>query len=389
MNNMQFAVPTLFGLEGLAGDELRRMDLENVQVENGRVLFTGDERAMAKANVNLRTGERVLLVLASFKATTFEELFQGVYRTNLEDFIPKNGAFPVKGHCLNSQLMSVPDCQAIIKKAAVRRLREKYGITWFPEDGVKYQLQFSIMNDQVNLYLDTSGVGLHKRGYRAVGNDAPLRETLAAAMVQLTRYRGRDFVWDPFCGSGTIPIEAALIAINRAPGMGRSFGSEKFDWMDEAVWRDVRSEALDKEFRGEYRILGSDNDPKCVSLAMANAKKAGVGKLITFKDGDATKMSLPAESGVIICNPPYGERMMERTSAQRLYQALGRHLKYADGWKKYIITSEPEFEHYFGKRADKKRKLYNGMIKCDYYMYLGNERKTAKPGQKPAPKTKK
>ena len=378
MNQMQFAVPTLFGLEGIAGDELRRLELPDVQVENGRVLFTGDQRAMAKANLNLRTGERVLLVLAAFKATTFEELFQGVYRAPLEEFIPRNGAFPVKGHCLNSQLMSVPDCQAIIKKAASRRLGEKYGVTWLPEDGVKYQLQFSLMNDMVTLYLDTSGVGLHKRGYRAVGNDAPLRETLAAAMVQLTRYRGRDFIWDPFCGSGTIPIEAALIALNRAPGLNRSFAAEKFDWMDAGVWEEVRTEARDKEYRGEYRILGSDNDPKCVSLAMANARKAGVGKLITFRDGDATKMNLPAESGVMICNPPYGERMLERQSAQKLYQAFGRHVKFADGWKKYIITSEPEFEHYFGRRADKKRKLYNGMIKCDYYMYLGG--RTGKPG---------
>ena len=376
MDEMRFAVPTLFGLEGLAGDELRRMDMQNVQVENGRVLFSGDKRAMAKANVNLRTGERVLLVLASFQATTFEELFQGVLNAPLEEFIPKDGAFPVKGHCLNSQLMSVPDCQAIVKKAASKRLGRKYGVEWLPESGVKYQLQFSIMHDQVNLYLDTSGVGLHKRGYRAIGNDAPLRETLAAAMVQLTKYRGRDFIWDPFCGSGTIPIEAALIAINRSPGMNRGFAGEKFCWMEPEIWQDVRSEALDREFHGQYRILGSDNDPKCVSLAMANARKAGVGKLITFKDGDATKMSLPAESGVIICNPPYGERMMEKQSAQRLYQALGRHLKYADGWKKYIITSEPEFEHYFGRRADKKRKLYNGMIKCDYYMYQG--------GRKPA-----
>ncbi len=375
MNEMQFAVPTLFGLEGLAGDELRRMDLQNVHVENGRVLFTGDARAMAKANVCLRTGERVLLILANFKATTFEELFQGVYRAPLEAFIPKDGQFPVKGHCLNSQLMSVPDCQAIIKKAASRRLGEKYGLNWLPEDGVKYQLQFSLMNDLCTLYLDTSGVGLHKRGYRAIGNDAPLRETLAAAMVQLTRYRGRDFIWDPFCGSGTIPIEAALIAINRAPGMLRRYGAEQFAWAGEEVWRDVRSEAMDHEFRGEYRILGSDNDPKCVSLAMANARKAGVGKLITFKDGDATKMSLPADQGVLIANPPYGERMLERQSAQRLYQALGRHLRWADGWKKFIITSEPEFEHYFGKRADKKRKLYNGMIKCDYYMYTGGDRK--------------
>ena len=189
MNNLEFAVPCLFGLEGLAGDELRRLDIENVRVENGRVLFSGDEKAMAKANICLRTGERVLLTLADFKATTFEELFQGVYKANLEDFIPKDGAFPVKGHCLNSKLMSVPDCQAIIKKAASKRLGEKYGVSWLPETGAKYQLQFSIMNDRVQLYMDTSGPGLHKRGYRAVGNDAPLHETLAAGMIQLTRYR--------------------------------------------------------------------------------------------------------------------------------------------------------------------------------------------------------
>ena len=371
MSTYEFSVPTLFGLEGIAGDELRRLGLENVRVENGRVLFSGDMRALAKANVCLRTGERVLLVLADFRATTFEQLFQGVYHANLEDFIPKDGAFPVKGHCLNSQLMSVPDCQAIVKKAASKRLGEKYGVSWLPETGAKYQLQFSIMNDRVQLYLDTSGPGLHKRGYRAVGNDAPLRETLAAAMVTLTRYRGRDFVWDPFCGSGTIPIEAAMIARNKAPGMYRRFSAEAFSWMDPAVWGEVREEAKDKEFHGKYQILGSDNDPKCVSLSIANARKAGVADCICFKDGDATKMDLPAQNGVLICNPPYGQRMLEQQSAQRLYAALGRHLRYADGWKKYIITSEPEFEHYFGKRADKKRKLYNGMIKCDYYMYLG------------------
>ncbi|MBE6976752.1 MAG: class I SAM-dependent RNA methyltransferase [Ruminococcaceae bacterium] len=375
MNQFEFAVPTLFGLEGIAGDELRRLDLENVRVENGRVLFSGDQTALARANMNLRTGERVLLVLADFPAKTFEELFQGVYNANLEDYIPKNGAFPVKGHCLSSQLMSVPDCQAIVKKAACKRLGEKYGMQWLPEDGAKYQLQFSIMNDRVQLYLDTSGVGLHKRGYRAIGNDAPLRETLAAAMVMLTKYRGREFVWDPFCGSGTIPIEAALIAKNRAPGLRRRFAAEQFAWMEESIWQNARGEAMDKEFKGNYRILGSDNDPKCISLSMANARKAGVADCIEFKDGDATKMSLPTDSGILICNPPYGQRMMEQHSAQRLYGALGRHLKFADGWKKYIITSEPEFEHYFGRRADKKRKLYNGMIKCDYYMYLGGRKK--------------
>ena len=375
MNQFEFAVPCLFGLEGIAGDELRRLNIENVRVENGRVLFSGDARAMAKANVCLRTGERVLLVLADFKATTFEELFQGVYRTNLEDFIPKDGNFPVKGHCLNSQLMSVPDCQAIVKKAASKRLGEKYGVSWLPETGAKYQLQFSIMNDRVQLYLDTSGPGLHKRGYRAQGNDAPLRETLAAAMVMLTRYRGREFIWDPFCGSGTIPIEAALIAKNRAPGLNRQFAAEKYPWMPESAWKLAKEEAKDREFNGSYKIMGSDNDPTCVSLAFANARKAGVADCVTFKDGDATKMNLPAEGGILICNPPYGERMMEQQSAQRLYSALGRHLKYANDWKKYIITSEQEFEHFFGKRSDKKRKFYNGKIQCNYYMFTDNTRK--------------
>ena len=378
MDKMEFSVPCLFGLEGLAGDELRRLDMENVRVENGRVLFSGDGLALARANVCLRTGERVLIVLADFKATTFEELFQGVYRANLEDYIPRDGVFPVKGHCLNSQLMSVPDCQAIVKKAASRRLGEKYGVNWLPETGAKYQLQFSIMNDRVQLYLDTTGPGLHKRGYRANGNDAPLRETLAAAMVMLTHYRGREFLWDGFCGSGTIPIEAALIAKNKAPGAFRRFSAEAFSWLDPKLWGQVRTEAKDKEFHGNYRILGSDNDPKCVSLSMANARKAGLGDLIEFKDGDATKMSLPTDEGIFIANPPYGQRMMEQKSAQRLYADLGRHLRYADGWKKYIITSEPEFEHYFGARADKKRKLYNGMIKCDYYMYLNSQRKNKK-----------
>ena len=375
MEDLRFAVPCLFGVEGIAADELKRMDVPNVQAENGRVLFSGGIEEMAKANIWLRTGERILLVLAEFTAKTFEELFQGVYRTPLEDFIPSDGQFPVKGHCLNSQLMSVPDCQAIVKKAVSRRLGEKYKLSWLPETGVKYQLQFSIMQDKVTLYLDTSGAGLHKRGYRAVGNEAPLRETLAAAMVLLTRYRGREFFWDPFCGSGTIPIEAALIAKNRAPGLKRHFAAEAYAWSDAAIWEKIRQEARDKEFHGAYRILGSDNDPKCVSLSMANARKAGVGDIITFKDGDATKMSLPADSGILVCNPPYGQRMLEQQSAQRLYGAMGRHLKFANDWKKYIITSEPEFEHYFGRRADKKRKLYNGMIKCDYYMYTDSARK--------------
>ncbi len=375
MEQYTFSVPCLFGLEGLVGDELRRLEMADVRVENGRVLFTGDAHALAAANIRMRMGERVLLRLGSFPAGTFEELFQGVRALPLEAFIPKNGRFPVKGHCLNSQLHSVPDCQAIVKKAAAQRLGEKYQMAWLPEDGAMYQLQFAIMKDRAEIFLDTSGQGLHKRGYRAVGNDAPLRETLAAAMVTLARYRGRDFFWDPFCGSGTIVIEAALIALNRAPGLSRSFAAQQWGFVPQDVWTQVRQEAREREFRGDYRILGSDIDPKSLEIAVSNAGKAGVGRYITFAQCDATKRDLPADRGVIVCNPPYGERMLEQRSAQRLYHALGKHLRYADGWQKFIISSEPEFEHYFGQRADKKRKLYNGMIQCNLFQYTKGDRR--------------
>ena len=371
MNDFTFSVPCLFGLEGLVGDELRRLDMANVRVENGRVLFDGGVEALAAANLRLRMGERVLLRLGCFPARSFEELYQGVKALPLEDYIPKDGKFPVKGHCLNSQLHSVPDCQAIVNKAAADRLGGHYGLKRLPEIGALYQLQFAIMKDQCELFLDTSGAGLHKRGYRAVGNDAPLRETLAAAMVTLARYRGRDFFWDPFCGSGTIVIEAALAALNRAPGLNRSFSAQSWGFVPESAWEQARQAAKDAEFRGEYRILGSDKDPASLDIAISNAKKAGVGKLIRFEEADATKRDLPADRGVIVCNPPYGERMLEQRSAQRLYQALGKHLRYSDGWAKFIISSEPEFEHYFGRRADKKRKLYNGMIQCNLFQYTG------------------
>lgn len=370
MNEYTFCVPCLFGLEGLVADELRRLQFAGVQAENGKVYFTGGADALAKANLCLRMGERVLLRLGRFEAKSFEALFQGVRALPLEEFIPKDGRFPVKGHCLNSQLHSVPDCQAIVKKAAVERLGSRYKLNWLPETGETCQLQFSIMKDVAELFLDTTGAGLHKRGYRAVGNDAPLRETLAAAMVTLSRYRGRDFFWDPFCGSGTIVIEAALIALNRAPGLNRSFSAERFRFVPAAVWTQEREAAREREFRGDYRILGSDIDAASLEIARSNARKAGVSGLIRFEQADATKRDLPATQGVIVCNPPYGERMMEQRSAQRLYQALGKHLRYADGWQKYVITSEPEFEHWFGARADKRRKLYNGMIQCSLYQYF-------------------
>lgn len=363
------SVPCLFGLEGICAQELKRLGMNNVMAENGRVLFQGDFSAIIRANLWLRTGERVLLRLASFPAHSFEELFQGVYHTPLEKFIPKNGAFPVKGHCLNSALHSVPDCQAIIKKAAARRLGEQYHIGWLPETGALYQIQFSIMKDQVEIFLDTTGAGLHKRGYRAVGNDAPLRETLAAAMVTLSRYRGRDILVDPFCGSGTIAIEAAMIAKNRAPGMNRSFSCQKWEMSDESLWREARTEALDREYHGNYRIFASDNDPKSLAIARSNAKKAGIEQYITFSQEDATTLHLPEEKGVIVTNPPYGQRMLEQRQAQGLLRAFGRNVGSNPNYQKYIISSEEELERYYGRKCTKKRKLYNGMIKCNLFMY--------------------
>ena len=375
MERFTMAVPCLFGLEGPVGDELRRMKMENVRVEDRRVFFDGDFSDMVRANLRLRMGERVMILLAQFTARSFEELYQGVKAIPLERFIPRDGAFPVKGYSLESQLHSVPDCQAIAKKAAVDRLGAKYGLTWLPETGETYQLRFSIMKDVCEVFLDTSGVSLHKRGYRAVGNEAPLHETMAAAMVNLARYRGREFFWDPFCGSGTIVIEAALAALNRAPSLNREFAAQKWACVPSELWEQARQEAKDLEFRGEYHILGTDIDPSSLSIAIANAKKAGVSKYIEFREGDATKLPLPAPGGLIVCNPPYGERMMEQRSAQQLMRAFGRHLRYADGWSKYIISSEAEFEHWFGAPATKKRKLYNGRLQCNLYMYYTKDRR--------------
>ncbi|MEA4965481.1 MAG: class I SAM-dependent RNA methyltransferase [Oscillospiraceae bacterium] len=374
MENMTFCVPCLFGLEGLVAEELRRLHMGSVRAQDRRVFFDGGYADMARANLCLRMGERVMILLASFEARSFEELYQGVLRIPLEEFVPKNGAFPVKGYSLDSQLHSVPDCQSIAKKAAVDRLGRHYGLSWLPETGEIYQLHFAIMKDLCEVFLDTSGAGLHKRGYRAQANLAPLHETMAAAMVELARYRGRDFFWDPFCGSGTLCIEAAMMALNRAPGMGRSFAAQQWSCVDGAVWQQARVEALDREFRGNYRILGTDIDGESLDIARCNAKKAGVEQWIEFREGDATKMDVPAPTGVIVTNPPYGERMLEQKSAQQLYRSFGRHIRYQDGWKLYLISSEPEFESCFGRKADKKRKLYNGRLPCNVYMYFEKKR---------------
>ena len=391
--NLQFSIPCLFGLEGLCADELKRLKYENIITDNGRVSFTGGLNDIAKANINIRTGERVLLTVGETKAGTFDELFEGVRAMPWEQYIPADGAFPVKGHSLGSKLHSIPDCQKIIKKAVVERLKAKHKTDTLNETAAKYQMQFSIMNDIAVLYLDTSGAGLHKRGYRPVSSAAPLRETLAAAIVKLARYRGREAVCDPFCGSGTIPIEAALAAINRAPGLNRDFAAEQWAWLEPGIWNDAKEEAKSKEYKGEYNIWGGDIDPKYIEAAKENAKRAGVSEHIRFEVADATdfKQEIPKasptnqtspadqtsqtnhkkkhSSGIIMSNPPYGERVMEHSEAEDLYRRFGKAVKDLNDWNMYILSSHTEFERTFGKRAVKKRKLYNGMIKCDLFMY--------------------
>ena len=317
-----FAVPCLFGLEGLVGDELRRLGLEDVRAETGRVLCRGTLGDIPRLNLNLRCGERVLLLLGQFPARSFEALFQAVRDVAWEDFIPRDGQFPVKGHALSSQLHSVPDCQKIVKKAAAERLGRVYGLERLPETGEKYQIQFAILHDQCSLYLDTTGPGLHKRGYRAVGVAAPLRETLAAAMVTLSRYRGRDPFRDPFCGSGTIAIEAALIAKNRAPGLDRSFDAQRWKCLPSHLWVDAAGEAMDKEFDGAYDIWGGDIDPRAVSIAQSNAVKAGVEDVVRFERADMRTLRCQGEYGQIVTNPPYGERLGEKEEAEALYRAF-------------------------------------------------------------------
>ena len=371
MSELQFAVPTLFGLEGICADEVRRLGLPEVRAENGRVLCTGTEADLPRLNLNLRTGERVLLLLGTFPARDFDALFEGTKALPWERFIPRDGQFPVKGHSLNSALRSVPACQSIVKKAIAARLGAEYGLNTLPETGALYQVQFAIMGDEAALMLDTSGPGLHKRGYRAQGVAAPLRETLAAGLVLLSRYKGRDPLCDPFCGSGTIPIEAALIARNRAPGLSRSFSAQRWSWLDKQLWLDAAGEAMDKEFDGSYEIWGGDIDRSAVDLARHNAELAEVDDIVRFDVDDATRFHWGGLHGRVVTNPPYGERVMERKEAEELYRSFGKAWdKLPEGWKLYLLSSHTEFERTFGKKADKKRKLYNGMLKCDLFMYL-------------------
>lgn len=368
---MKFSAPCLLGLEGLVADELRQMDAQNVLAQNGRVDFEGDESILVRANICSRYAERILIRMGEFQAQTFEELFQGVKKIPWEIFLGEKDTFPVKGYSLDSKLFSVSDCQAIIKKAVVERLKTKYNLNWFEETGTVYQIQFSIMKNKVTVFIDTTGTGLHKRGYRPVANAAPLKETLAAAMAELARLRHYHTLYDPMCGSGTILIEGAMKALNIAPGIHRSFACEKFPMINSSVWQQERMRAGDLVIRdADFKAYGSDIDFNTLQISQENARRAGVAMKIDFSKRDIKDFKRQSEKGTVICNPPYGERMLDIKTAQDIYRTMGKVFPQERGWAYYILSPDEEFESLFGRRADKRRKLYNGMIKCQLYMYF-------------------
>lgn len=374
MSDFQLVAPCLFGLEGPLGDELRRMGAENVQPQNGRVVFGGSPEMIARANICSRYGERVQILMGTFPARSFEELFQGVKALPWEQWISKNDAFPVKGSCLDSKLASVPDCQAIVKKAVVERLKQKYTVNWFEETGAPRQIHFLIFKDQASIMIDTTGPGLHKRGYRANATEAPIRETLAAAMVYFSRVRHDANFIDPFCGSGTILIEAALAALNIAPGAGRRFAAEDWAQVGSGVWKQERERARSLEMHDAgFMAKGYDIDRDAVALSKENAVKAGVANRIRVEQRAVADFSEEGEFGCVICNPPYGERLLDLHAAEELYRTMGRVFEPRHGWSYAVICPDETFESCFGRRSVRRRKLYNGMIRCQYYMYFGEK----------------
>jgi putative N6-adenine-specific DNA methylase len=371
----QLVATCLFGLEHLLGEEIDALGYERVSTTDGRVTYLGDEEAVALSNIFLRYAERVFIKLGSFRAETFTELFDGTYALPWGDFIGKIDAFPVKGHSIKSALFSIPDCQAIVKKAIVKKMTEKYGISIFPEEGVKFQVEFFILNNEATLMIDTSGTPLHKRGYRAKSNEAPIRETLAAAIAKLSRPREDVLLWDPMCGSGTIAIEAAMLMKNIAPGAARSFAAEQFPFIPRSIWPDAREEAREGIVKCDFRVNASDIDKKALELTAHNARLAGVGDMIKVFEMNATEISAPGTRATIVTNPPYGERLGELREVEELYRKIGRHFRSLEPWQAYIITSHKGFETLYGRRADKVRKLYNGMLPCYLYQFFKNQKK--------------
>ncbi|MBE6827302.1 MAG: class I SAM-dependent RNA methyltransferase [Ruminococcaceae bacterium] len=368
--NIKMVAPCIFGLEGLVGDELREMGAQDVTAENGRVFFCGDANMLARANICSRFSERIYIVVGSFEAHSFEELFQGVKSLDWENWLTEYDEFPVKGYSVNSDLFSVSDCQSIIKKAVVERLKSVYHIDWFEETGAKHQIEFSIIKNQVYMLIDTTGQGLHKRGYRPEANAAPLKETLAAAMAKLSRLRPYHTLYDPMCGSGTILIEGAMLVHNIAPGLHRSFSAERFEQINSAVFDEERDRAKSLETRqSDFAAYGSDIDSASLEIARHNAERAEVSDYIRLGKADVRSFKPVTDRGTVICNPPYGERMMDEKEVSALIKELGRVFPQKHGFSYSIISPSEDFEELFGRRADKRRKLYNGMIKCQLYMY--------------------
>lgn len=365
----RYCAPCLFGVEGILGDELRRLGAEEVTPENGRVMFSGGLDVMARANISSRYAERIQIVMGSFVAKSFNDLFEGTRALPWERFVGRVNAFPVKGWSLDSQLHSVPDCQAIIKKAIVERLREAHGTRFLNETGARCQVQFTLHKDTATLLLDTSGAGLHMRGYRAKSGGAPIKETLAAAIVDVTRARRASLVCDPCCGSGTLLIEAALAARGIAPGIRRAFSAMHWDSIPQDVWTAERERARGYERDVPFAARGGDIDREVLALVRENAEKAGVADRVSADYADLRDFKPVGDSGTVLCNPPYGERMLDAQQAQELYRVMGRVFVPKEGWSYAIISPDEQFEKYFGRPADKRRKLYNGMLKCQLYMY--------------------
>ena len=370
---LQLVATCLFGLEHLLGEEIDALGYNRIHTMDGRVTYEADEEGVALSNVFLRYAERVYIKVGAFRAETFDELFEGTRALPWPDFIGRDDEFPVTGHSIRSTLHSVPDCQAIIKKAVVRSMTERYGITLFPETGVKYRIEFFLFGDEATLMIDTSGTPLHKRGYRKESLGAPIRETLAAAIAATSRPRESVLLWDPMCGSGTIAIEAAMLMRNIAPGRSRAFAAEEFPFIGKELWRAAREEAFDTEKSSEFEAFASDIDPDAVALAKKNAALAGVADSIRIFERDARRIEAPTgRRGTIVTNPPYGERLGTVRSAEALYRDIGERFRALSPWQVYVITSHRGFERFYGRRADKIRKLYNGMLPCYLYQYFKN-----------------
>ncbi len=372
---LELVATCLFGLERLLGEEIEALGYERISTIDGRITFLGDEEAVALSNIFLRYAERVYIKVGSFRAESFTELFDGVKALKWSDFIGKDDAFPVKGHAIKSALHSIPDCQSIVKKAVVKSLQDVYGISVFPESKIKYQIEFFILNDVATLMIDTSGVALHKRGYRRDSLGAPIRETLAAAIAAISRPRENVLFWDPMCGSGTIVIEAAMQMRKIAPGVNRHFAAEEFSFISPKTWRDARDEARSLEVKCDFEAYATDIDPAAVALAAKNATLAGVSDTVRCFVADARGISAKERRGTIVTNPPYGERLGTVREAEALYREIGEHFRSLSPWQVYIITSHPSFERFYGKKADKVRKLYNGMLPCYLYQFFKNEYK--------------